>query len=102
MGPMKPSISSIIAILGVALLFMLMLGTALGQNSAGKNNTTENIAGNSTSVSAFENNTAENNATRSNTTENVAENNTAENAIESSTAESSNNSSTVGSDIEYQ
>ena len=75
----------------MALLFMLMLGTALGR-IAPIINTAENIAGNSTSVSAFENNTAENNATRSNTTENVAENNTAENAIESSTAESSNNS----------
>lgn len=97
---MKPSIYSIIAIVGVTLPFMLMLGPALGQNSAGKNNTTENIAGSSTYAGAFENNTAENNATRSNTTENVAENNTAENAIESITAESSNNSSTVGSDME--
>ena len=51
-------------------------------------------------MNAFEDNTAENNATRSNTTENVAENNTAESSIESIMAEISNNSSTVGSDIE--
>jgi hypothetical protein len=50
MGPMKPSICSIIAIAGMALLFMLVLGTAPGPNSADKNNTLENIAGNGISV----------------------------------------------------